>query len=159
MNYCWKLRPNICRVLTLGSKWAQLEFILICILILLLMQYCKRVRAKEDFFIVISHAWTDHGTGTCHITGGELSGGWGRRRKTWKQPNEFCIVSPLELKSKNKAECAAGCWLETVMKKEERKKMKEGSERPVGLEKPSGLTVGPSLIGRPVRAWMTTKQD
>lgn len=27
----------------------------------------------------------------------------------------------------------------------------------MGLEEPSGLTVGPSLIGRPVRAWMTTK--
>ena len=37
--------------------------------------------------------------------------------------------------------------------------MKEGGERPVGSEEPSGLTVGPSLIGRPVRAWMTTKQD
>lgn len=46
------------------------------------------------------------------------------------------------------------------MKKEERgKKMKEGRESPVELEEPSGETVGASLIGRPVRAWMTTKQD
>ncbi len=79
--------------------------------------------------------------------------------KTRKQPSEFCVVSPLESKSKNKAECTAGCWLESVMKTEEKKKMKERRERPVGLEEPSGLTVGPSLIGRPVRAWMTTKQD
>lgn len=76
-----------------------------------------------------------------------------------KQPNEFYVVSPLELESKNRAERAAGCWLESDAKKRERKKMKGGRERLVGLEEPSGLTVGPSLIGRPERAWMTTKQD
>lgn len=34
-----------------------------------------------------------------------------------KQPNECGAVSPLELENKNKAECAAGCWLESDMKK------------------------------------------
>lgn len=76
-----------------------------------------------------------------------------------KQPDEFSAVSPLELASENKAECAAGCWLESGMKKEEREKDEGRKREAAGLDEPSGLTVGPYLIGRPVRAWMTTKQD
>lgn len=52
----------------------------------------------------------------------------------------------------------AGCWLESDVEKWKREKMKGGRQRPVGLDEPSGLTVGPNLIGRPVSAWMTTKQ-
>lgn len=47
--------------------------------------------------------------------------------------------------------------MESDMRKTEGKM--EGREKPVDLEGPSGLTMGPSLIGRPVRAWMTTKWD
>lgn len=35
----------------------------------------------------------------------------------------------------------------------------EGRWKLLGLDEPSGLTVGPDLIGRPASAWMTTKQD
>lgn len=45
------------------------------------------------------------------------------------------------------------------VKKEEGKKRGRKEDGPVGLDEPSGLTVGPYLIGRPVSAWMTTKQD
>lgn len=47
-------------------RGAHLRFILICISSLLSSLHCESVRAKEDLFIVISHGWTDHGTGTCH---------------------------------------------------------------------------------------------
>lgn len=75
-----------------------------------------------------------------------------KEKRSAKEFNEF-------LASENKAERTAGCWLESDAKKEDWEKMKEGRPRPLGLDEPSGLTVGPHLIGRPVSAWMTTKQD
>lgn len=51
--------------------------------------------------------------------------------KAGKHPNEFCALRPLELESENKAEFAAGCWLESDMKKNEEgrgKKMGRKSE-------------------------------
>ena len=97
---------------------AHLRFILICISILLSSLHCEFVRAKEDLFIAVSHGWTDRGARTCHWRWVI----WLKRRDEGKKPNEFFTWSPLELVSKNKAGCAAGCWLESDMKREERKK-------------------------------------
>lgn len=73
-----------------------------------------------------------------------------------KQPGEFFAASK---QARTKQNARRGFWLESHARKAEREKMKEGRQRPVGLDEPSGLTVGPYLIGRPVSAWMTTKQN
>lgn len=123
------------------SKWAHAQFILICILILLLMQYCKRVRAKEDFFIVISHGWTDYGTGTCHLTGGVLSGYGG---KTGKPPNEFRAVSPLELeKARTKQNAQQGVGWRVIWRKRRGEKDEGRKREACGLGGTFGVDCGP----------------
>lgn len=46
-----------------------------------------------------------------------------------------------------------------MAREEEQERNGEGRWRPLGLEEPSGLSVSLYLIGRPVSAWTTTKQD
>lgn len=65
--------------------------------------------------------------------------------------------SPLSLKTRTKKLSQQGVGWKVIWRKWREKMV--GRDRTVDSEEPSGLTVGPTLIGRAVHAWMTTKWD